>query len=136
VVRFHVGLYCMIQNFGGRKFWQNSAQQKLVNNILANAQNWVKITKCSLVRLDITCYITCNVSWSPAWSTCLVWRQWFVCICLVCLCTRWQKKYLKMVFSHSTLYSDRVELFTSSLKLIVLQQRHPRHSHIRVPHIF
>jgi len=75
-------IYHTIQNFGERKFWWNSSRQKLANNILANAQNQVEITKHSLVTheitccRDITCYITCNVSWSPAWSTCLVWRQW------------------------------------------------------------
>jgi len=36
---------------------------------------------------------------------------------LVCVCTHLQKKYPKMVFSHSTLHLGRVELFTSSLKL-------------------
>jgi len=78
--------YCTIQNFEGRNFWQNSSQQRLVNNILANAQNRVDITKHSLVtheiicHRDITCYIMCNVSWSPTWSTCLVLRQWFVAI--------------------------------------------------------
>jgi len=76
----------MIQNFGGRNFWRNSSQQRLMNNILVNSQNRVDITKHSLVthkiifHCDITCCITCNVSWSPPWSTCLVWRQWFVAI--------------------------------------------------------
>jgi len=104
---------------------------------LANAQNRVKITKhslithkipCNFCRRDIMCYITCNVSWSPACSMCLVWRQWFMAItnirklgihlvlkfrmgpssfaCYhhqtsnpeVCLCTCWQKKYPKIVF--------------------------------------
>ena len=27
-------VYCMIQNFGGRKFLQNSSHQKLADNIL------------------------------------------------------------------------------------------------------
>jgi len=76
--------YCTIQNFGARNFWQNSSQQKLANNILANAQNWVNITKHSLIIYahEIICHrdITFNVSWSPAWSTCLVWRQWFIAI--------------------------------------------------------
>jgi len=54
----------MIQNFGGRNFWRNSSQQRLVNNILANAQNRVNITKHSLVTYEIICCrdITCNVS--------------------------------------------------------------------------
>jgi len=79
-------IYHTIQNFGERNFWRNSSQQRLVNNILANAQNQGNITKHSLVThetircCDITCCITCNVSWSPAWSTCLVWRQRFVAI--------------------------------------------------------
>ena len=32
--------YHTIQNFGGRKFWQNSSWQKLAGNILTNAQNF------------------------------------------------------------------------------------------------
>jgi len=43
----------MLQKFGGRKFWQNSLQQKLANNILVNAQNQVEITKYSLVTHKI-----------------------------------------------------------------------------------
>jgi len=84
--KFSTRIYRMIQSFGGRNFWWNSSQQRLVNNILMNAQNQVDITKHSLVthemicHCNITCYITCNVSWSPVWSTCLVLRQWFVTI--------------------------------------------------------
>ena len=32
--------YHMIQNIGGRKFWQNSSYQKLADNILVDAQNF------------------------------------------------------------------------------------------------
>ena len=35
--------YRTIQNFGGRKLWRNSSLQKLVDNILANAQIQLKI---------------------------------------------------------------------------------------------
>jgi len=72
----------MIQNFGGKIFWQNSSQQRLANNILVNAQIRVNITKHSLVTHEIICCrnIMCNVSWSPAWSTRLVLRQWFMAI--------------------------------------------------------
>ena len=33
--------YCTIQNFGGRKFWQNGSQQRLANKILTNEQNTI-----------------------------------------------------------------------------------------------
>jgi len=54
----------------------------------------------------------------------------------VCLCTRWLKKYPKIIFSHSTLHSGQVEAVTSGLKLKVFRQHHPCCPHIRVPHIF
>jgi len=47
----------------------------------------------------------------------------------VCLHTHWQKKYLKMVFSHSTLHSGQVETI---YQLKIFQQHHPCHSHICV----
>jgi len=44
-----------MQNFGGRNSWQNSSQQRLTNNILANTKNRVDITKYSLVTHEIIC---------------------------------------------------------------------------------
>jgi len=84
----------MIQNFGGRNFWRNSSQQRL-----ANAQNRANITKHSLVTYKIICchHITCNVSWSPAWSTCLVWKQWSVAI------TNISEPVLNFIWAHQVL---------------------------------
>ena len=36
---FDTSYYRTIQNFGGRKFWQNSSHQKLAETILVNAQS-------------------------------------------------------------------------------------------------
>jgi len=127
----------MIQNFGGRNFWQNSSQQRLVNNILVNAQNWVDTTKHSLVthKTICRCDIMCNVSWSTSMETMVRgYHEYFRAgvkfrmsplsfACYhhqmsnpeVCLCTHWLKKYLKIIFSHSTLHLGQVEAVTSGL---------------------
>ena len=102
--------YRIIQNFGGRKLWQNSLLQKLEDNILPNVykaskknevsafteqkiayQNlslWFHCVTClltiSLIMIDLMWLLILHTSLAmyqkQVWSTYLVWRQWFMVI--------------------------------------------------------